>query len=131
MFAGEVGSLKAALESGSAQATQFGAQRRMSWLCQSLHVPPVSVRVLETRPSRRWGELHGLYSQQRGRRPLITVWMRTAKRGDIVAFKSFLRTMIHELIHHLDYTLFRLSDSFHTQGFFNRESSIVNALLAE
>lgn len=126
-----VKSLKSQLEAGNLAATQVESQNLMTWLCRSLNVPDVKVKVLETRPSRRWGELHGLYTAQSGRSPVVTVWMRTAKRSDVVAFRSFLRTMIHELIHHLDYNLYKLADSFHTAGFFRRESSLVNALLGE
>ena len=60
----------------------------------------------------------------------ITVWMRTAARKDVVAFKTFLRTLIHELCHHLDYELYKLPETFHTEGFYKRESTLVNALLA-
>ena len=59
----------------------------------------------------------------------ITVWMRTAARKDVVAFKTFLRTLIHELCHHLDYELYKMPETFHTEGFYKRESTLVNALL--
>jgi hypothetical protein len=61
----------------------------------------------------------------------ITAWMRTAQRLQVVAFKTFLRTLIHELCHHLDYELFALEETFHTEGFYKRESSLVSALLAQ
>ena len=54
--------------------------------------------------------------------------MRTAKRGQVVAFKTLLRTLIHELCHHLDYELHGLDNTFHTEGFFRRESSIMRQL---
>lgn len=40
-----------------------------------------------------------------------------------------MRTLIHELCHHLDYELLRLADSFHTEGFYKRESSLVHQLV--
>ena len=55
--------------------------------------------------------------------------MRTAKKRQVVAFKSFLRTLCHELCHHFDYELFALEQTFHTDGFYKRESSLANALL--
>jgi hypothetical protein len=55
--------------------------------------------------------------------------MRTAAHGKIVSFRTFLRTLLHELVHHLDVTVFGLDDSFHTEGFFRRESSLVRQLL--
>jgi hypothetical protein len=48
-----------------------------------------------------------------------------------VAFKTFLRTLLHELCHHLDYALLNLRDSLHTQGFYQRESSLFAALGAD
>jgi hypothetical protein len=54
--------------------------------------------------------------------------MRTAQRHDIVKPKTFVRTLMHELGHHLDYALLKLGDSYHTRGFFQRESSLVHAL---
>jgi hypothetical protein len=55
--------------------------------------------------------------------------MRTVKHRRVVAFRSFLRTLLHELCHHLDYELYKLSDSFHTEGFYKRESSLFHQLV--
>ena len=57
------------------------------------------------------------------------VWMRTAAYERPVAHRTFVRTLSHELGHHLDYELLGLEDSFHTKGFFQRESSLVRTLL--
>ena len=95
-----------------------------------LDVAPVVVKVLAARPSESWGELHGLYELAEGRRRArITVWMRTAQHKKVVAFRTFLRTVLHELCHHLDYELLELADSFHTEGFFKRESSLFHQLV--
>jgi hypothetical protein len=56
--------------------------------------------------------------------------MRTAAHKRVVAFRTFLRTLLHELCHHLDYDLLALPDSFHTEGFFKRESSLFKQLVA-
>jgi hypothetical protein len=101
-------------------------------LMLGFHVPPVRLKVMAARPSDDYGELHGLYEPAEGRtRPLITVWMRTAQRRQVVAFRSFLRTICHEVCHHLDYELFALEETFHTEGFYKRESSLANALLRQ
>ncbi len=98
-------------------------------LSEALSLPPLRVKVLTVRPSATWGELHGLYEPAEGRSAaLITLWMRTAKHRQVVAFRAFLRTLLHEFCHHLDYELFRLSDSFHTEGFYKRESSLFHQL---
>jgi hypothetical protein len=48
-----------------------------------------------------------------------------------VAFKTSAHALIHELGHHLDYELFALEETFHTEGFYKRESTLVAALLAQ
>jgi hypothetical protein len=95
----------------------------------ALGVPPARIIVSGTRPSNTRGELHGLYTPAGGRSAAtIKVWMITAKRGQVVAFRTFLRTLLHEVCHHLDYTLLRLPDSFHTDGFYRRESSLFHRI---
>ncbi len=112
-----------ALESGEQPAIERLAQAISDEICGALHVPVVRALVRGTRPSDTRGELHGLYSPG-PRQDKIEVWMITAKRGQVVAFKTFLRTLLHELCHHLDYELLHLSVSLHTDGFFKRESSL-------
>jgi hypothetical protein len=55
--------------------------------------------------------------------------MRTAKQKRVVAFRTFLRTLLHEVGHHIDYALLRLPDSYHTEGFYKRESSLFYQLV--
>ena len=106
-------------------------QRLSDQICGALKLASARIHVLERRPHNNYGELHGLYEPVDQGRPRgqVYVWMRTAKRQQIVAFKTFLRTLIHELCHHLDYEYLRLADSYHTQGFFQRESSIYKQLV--
>jgi hypothetical protein len=112
--------------------TQAMADRLLAQITASLGVPPLRAQVQAVRPSHCWGELHGLYTPGTERRPSrATVWMRTARRREVVRFRTFLRTLLHELCHHLDYELLRLPDSFHTQGFYKRESSLLRQVLGE
>ena len=57
--------------------------------------------------------------------------MRTAKQRRVVAFRTYLRTLLHEVGHHFDYALLRLPDSYHTEGFYKRESSLFKQLVPE
>lgn len=100
-------------------------------MLQQLQTPPVALKVMAARPSNDYGELHGLYEGVEGgvKVARITLWMRTAQRKQVVAFRSFLRTFLHELCHHLDYEYLKLADSFHTQGFYKRESSLFHQLM--
>jgi len=98
-------------------------------LCGALRVRLPQVKVRGKRPLNSTGELHGLFTTGPSREDCIQVWMLTAKRQQVVKFKTFLRTLVHEVCHHLDYVLLGLRDSFHTDGFFKRESSLVHQLL--
>ena len=121
--------LKAALEREERSAVQRHCQAIIDQLAAGYAVPPVRILVLAQRPSDDYGELHGLYDPSEDKPPAtITLWMRTAALGRVVAFRSFLRTLVHELCHHLDYELFRFDETFHTEGFYKRESSLANAL---
>jgi len=124
-----VGALEEALGSEQRVATQAATERLIHGLTEALGIPRVTVEVLAARPHAQWGELHGLYTVKAGQRPKIQLWMRTAKQKRVVAFRTFLRTMLHEVGHHVDYTLLRLADSFHTEGFYKRESSLFYQLV--
>ena len=125
--------LAVALGSEERAATEAAAQQLVSALTGALRLPPVRVQVLAARPHARWGELHGLYEAEprSGKAPLITVWMRTAKQRRVVAFRTFLRTLLHEVGHHLDYAGLALGDSFHTEGFYARESHLFRQLVPD
>lgn len=125
--------LAAALQADRRPAVEELCIRLAEAMLGQLGTPPVNLKVLAVRPSNRYGELHGLYEGVEGRLKTarITLWMRTAQKQQPVAFKSFLRTCLHELCHHLDFEHFRLGDSFHTEGFYKRESSLFYQLLPE
>ena len=124
-----VNGLPTILLSGDRFQVEQASQVVVDEIAAALGVPPVRILVSETRPTNPHGELHGLYTPAGGRVPAtVKVWMITAKRGQVVAFKTFLRTLLHEVCHHLDYTLLRLPDSFHTDGFYRRESSLFHQI---
>ena len=110
-------------------AIQKAVQALLNELAIGFEVPRVRAKVLAVRPSDYEGELHGLYEPNEDEPPpLISVWMKTAQRKQVVAFRSFVRTVVHEFLHHLDYELFELPETFHTEGFYKRESSLSNAI---
>ena len=126
-----VARVAATLESEQRAEIERASQALADALTASLEVQRVRVKVLSTRPSTSASELHGLYETGDRRAPAtIRVWMRTAYHKRVVAFRTFLRTLLHELCHHLDYELLALDDSFHTEGFFKRESSLFKQLVA-
>jgi hypothetical protein len=110
---------------------QRASERLIRGITDALAMPPVRVEVLAARPHAKWGELHGLYTAERGKVPTIQLWMRTAKQRRVVAFRTYLRTLLHEVGHHVDYAHLRLPDSYHTEGFYKRESSLFHQLVPE
>ena len=98
-------------------------------VCEGLDTEPLTVKIRSRRPSKSDEELQGLYERIEGEVPVLTVWMKTAARGKVVAFRSFIRTVLHELCHHIDYAHFDLDDSLHTEGFFKRESSLYRQIV--
>jgi hypothetical protein len=121
--------LKHALEAEDRTRIEEICRKVAAGITARLSVPPVRVNVLAVRPAGSWGELHGLYEAAEGRAAAkVTLWMRTVKHKHVVAFRSFLRTLLHELCHHIDYELLKLADSFHTEGFYKRESSLFHQI---
>lgn len=126
-----VDQIAAALKAEDRPRTEAACQALVAGIAASLKVPQVEVKVLAVRPSNDRGELHGFYrTPAEGARGYISVWMRTAQRRQVVAFRTFLRTLLHEVCHHLDFNLLRLPDSYHTEGFYKRETSLFRQLVA-
>lgn len=124
--------LKEALVLEDRKSVIHSARNLLNGMAAGLDIPSVEVKVLSVRPSNARGELHGLYeTADDGNRAVITVWMHTVKHKRVVAYRTFLRTLLHEFCHHLDYEYYRLADSYHTEGFFKRESSLLKQLIPD
>ena len=125
-----VAPLEAALQAENRAEAERLCATIAAGIVSQLKAPTLRVAVLAVRPSSDWGELHGLYlPEDEGETAIIKLWMRTAKNQRVVAFKSFLRTLLHELCHHLDYEHYKLEETFHTEGFYKRESSLFHQLV--
>jgi hypothetical protein len=126
-----VAAVAEALATEDRHRVELASQELLDEFCRLLRVPALRVEVCGKRPINHYGELHGLYTPANGAaaRDRVQVWMRTARRLQVVAFKTFLRTLLHELCHHLDYEHLKLARSFHSEGFYRRESSLVYAVL--
>ena len=123
------------LASGSTAKVRGAAQRLVEAICGSLarlarrrSASAPAVKVLRTRPRLADSEFHGLYSRFENGDSEIKVWMLTAAHGQIVRPRTFLRTLLHEVCHHVDMTLLDLPHSLHTLGFHARESSLLRVL---
>ena len=122
-------SIEAALTSEKQRAVGGACRARVNALCDRLEIPRPKVIVRRQRPRSDWGELHGLYTWVPGETPTLEVWMRTAANARIVSYRTFVRTLLHEFAHHVDVTHLKLEDSFHTEGFLARESSLMRQLV--
>lgn len=124
-------SVQPVLEAGDRAAAERACQALVDGLNAQLGTPPVRVHVFERRPHNAGGELHGLYEPDEvtGGVARISVWMRTARKEQVVKFRTFVRTLVHEACHHFDYELYKLPETFHTHGFYARESTLVRELL--
>lgn len=132
VMAPQVQQIERALSTANRAATEQACQALVNALNTQVKTPAVRVRVLERRPSDDYGELHGLYEPDNGGKvATVTIWMRTAQKDQVVKFRTFLRTLIHEMCHHFDYEHFRLAETFHTEGFYRRESVLLKELLGE
>lgn len=131
-FAPLAEALQVALASGRQRAVGAAAQALTDAFVARLALPPVRVTVRRTRPERGGSEYHGYYEGEEDGAPAhLTLWMYTARRRQVVAFRTFLRTLVHELCHHLDFEGFRLEESFHTERFYEREASLFRDMVGE
>ncbi|WP_242392108.1 NmrA/HSCARG family protein [Anaeromyxobacter oryzisoli] len=126
-----VAALRAALDAGDGAAIARASFAICAGVCRALGAAPPRLEIHAVRPRGATHELHGLYAPAVDGPPVIRVWMRTARHARVVAFRTFLRTLLHEVLHHLDLEVLGLEASFHTEGFFKRESSLFHQLVPE
>src|SRR5215469_1904503 len=114
-----VAGLTRVLAKGNPSDTEHAARAVAAEMCRLAGVPGLAVDVREVRPKNTRGELHGVFYPSDPRKrtlPRIVLWMRTAER--------------RELVHYFDYSVLKLDNSFHTHGFFARESFLVRSTIA-
>ena len=66
------------------------------------------------------------YASTDGRRNLLI-----GEDATLDADDSLAQMILHELCHHLDYELYKLPETFHTEGFYKRESSLYYQIRGE
>lgn len=99
-------------------------------LALELKVPRVNLNFLNKpqKHRRRNGKLmykeYAHYHPDRG----ITIYNKTAVRQQYLAPKSYLDTLVHEFMHHLDYELLKLHYTYHTKGFYSRLGDLMGKL---
>lgn len=104
---------------------EAASQAIVSSLCRSLGVRDLPVKVGYKRLVRGRVQFYGFC----GKDGYMTLYFKTGKTNKPVAHKTYLRTLVHELTHHLDWVHLRLLHSYHTRGFYGRVRSLYVGLL--
>ena len=116
--------LREALAQEDEEETGRVSQRIVDQLCDGTGIPRIPVNVKGPRLVRGRVEFYGFC----GRNGTITLYCRTARRNRMVAFKTYLNTLVHEFMHHDDWTRLRIH-SMHTGGFYRRIGFVYKGIL--
>ena len=126
------------LEEQSPTGRQASGQRLMDILNGAAGLPQCKLVVANraqahrTRAGRLEQKTYGYYkvAWERGEpvRATIRIYNLTAMRQQVLAPKVFLETLLHEWVHHYDFTGLRLDRSPHTSGFFARIRYVAETL---
>jgi len=125
------------LDEMTAEGRQAKGQALLDVLNEAAGLPPCKLTVAQ-RPQRhrtRGGRLelktYGYYRiafESTPHRGAIRIYNLTAIRHQVLAPKVFLETLLHEWVHHYDFTGLQLDRSPHTSGFFNRIRDLAETL---
>lgn len=110
------------LKSKGTKERQSLASNILEELSNLAEITPVTVKISD---SKQWHKKRGgkvafkQYGYYKPGTKYIYITNRTAVRGQILAPKTFLDTLLHEWLHHYDTERLKL-DSIHTAGFYAR-----------
>src|ERR1700682_2186088 len=125
------------LDESTAAGRQGRGQALLDVLDEAAGLPPCKLTVADrpqrhrTRGGRRELKTYGYYRiawESTPRRGTIRIYNLTAIRQQLLAPKVFLETLLHEWVHHYDFTGLELDRSPHTSGFFNRIRDLAETL---
>lgn len=111
---------------------QKQAQAICDYLSERFKVAAPVVRVVNRSQPHSTGYRGTLRSKKLGTyapaSQVITLYNLTAIKKQVVSIKQMAATLLHEYIHHYDYTVLRLGASPHTAGFYKRISDLESKL---
>lgn len=125
------------LDEATAAGRQYQGQRLLDVLDEAAGLPPCKLTVVDRpqRHSTRGGKLemktYGYYRiawESKPQRGTIRIYNLTAIRQQVLSPKVFLETLLHEWVHHYDFTGLQLDRSPHTSGFFARIRDLAETL---
>lgn len=99
----------------------------LNYLCDKFKISPIKRIVVlnKSRKKIRNGEIHGYYIPNKQE---IYIYNLTATTKKEVSIKCFYDTLLHEFMHHYDYTKLHLNESLHTSGFYKRITDLKNKI---
>ncbi|MHA2073119.1 MAG: hypothetical protein ACW97X_00705 [Candidatus Hodarchaeales archaeon] len=124
--------LAAALAESNDNEINQSSNELVSNLTSLYHLPKIKIHTGGKRIANQNRQILGVHrTRDQGKktqRSSISVFSRTAKRQQYVKPKTFLRTLVHEFIHHFDRYELKLGHEYHTKGFYQRVTTIYNQL---
>ncbi|MBU1126653.1 hypothetical protein KJ758_03510, partial [Patescibacteria group bacterium] len=121
---------KKILKSKSALRRQILSEKILAVLSEAARIQNCSVEISNTRQFHKKSGGRTVMKQYGFYRPTschIYITNRTAVRGQVLAAKTFLDTLLHEWMHHYDFCHLKLN-SIHSKGFYMRLSSLKDKL---
>ena len=108
------------------------AQKLVNYLCDKFGIPSCNVIISNKRQNHvtRNGKLiKKVYGRYMINLNTIEIFNLTAMTKKPVAIKTMYDTLLHEFMHHYDFTKLKLSESLHTKGFYARISDLKEKLV--
>jgi hypothetical protein len=110
----------------------MAAQALCNYLSERFRVQAPIVKVINRSQPHRTGYNGTLRSKTLGTyatfEQVITIYNLTAIKKQVLSIKQFAAVLLHEYIHHYDFTVLKLGASPHTAGFYKRISDLENKL---
>ena len=107
------------------------AQKLVNYLCDKFKIPHCYVIIsnkCQNHVTRNGKLIKKVYGRYMINLNTIEIFNLTAMTRKPVAIKTMYDTLLHEFMHHYDYTKLKLSESLHTKGFAMRISDLKNKL---
>ncbi len=121
------------MKTKTVQHRQRASEKLVDALCDLACIDICTVKISDTKQyhKKRAGRtVMKQYGYYRVASQYIYIQNRTAVRGQILAAKTFLNTLLHEWMHHYDHCALGLN-SIHTAGFYKRLGNLQKQLLGE
>jgi len=114
--------VKSLLDSKTSNQRQVVGEQLLDELCDASKIDIINLKISDTNQYHKKRNGRVVFKQYGYYRPqsnYIYIQNKTAVRGQILAPKTFIDTLLHEWLHHYDTKKLKLN-SIHTKGFYLR-----------